>query len=62
MLLIEQAMIFSLRPCKIWSARQAAGTYENIIMYLCYQPSPSMAPFITCFPPLGIMFWKGFAY
>lgn len=35
---------------KKWSARQAAGTDENIIMYLCYQLSPSMAPFITFFP------------
>lgn len=57
MLLIEQAMVFSLSPCKIWSARQAAGTYENIIMHLQFQLSQSMASFII-FPPQGIMFWK----
>lgn len=61
MLLIEQAMIFSLSPCKIWSARLAAETYENIIIYLCYQLPPSMARFYYFFP-LGIMFWKIFAY
>ena len=49
MLLIEQAMISSLSLCKIWSARQAAGTYENIIVCLCFQLSSSMAPFITFF-------------
>ena len=49
MLLIEQAMISSLSLCKIWSARQAAGTYENVIMCLCYQLSSSLVPFITFF-------------
>ena len=49
MLLIEQAVISSLSLCKIWSARQAAGTYENIIMCLCYQLSSSLVPFITFF-------------
>lgn len=46
---------------KKWSAAQAAGTDKNIIMYLCYQLSPSMVPLLP-FPPPGIMFWKIFAY
>lgn len=57
MFLIEQGMIFCLSSCKIWSARQAAGTYENIIVYLWFPTFTIYGPFYYFFP-LCIMFWK----
>lgn len=50
--------IFPLSPCKIWSARQAAGTHEHMIMYLRFPTFTIYSPFYY-FSPLGShIFWK----
>jgi hypothetical protein len=63
MLLIEQAMIFffPLSPCKIWSARQAAGTHEHMIMYLWFPTLTIYSPFYYI-SPQGVTFLKDSVY